>query len=59
MFRGFRFEFKACLLVLCERYGEGVGIILENNAAAQVELTASLSYPLTLGDDVYRRSLNG
>ena len=38
---------------------EGVGMVLENNATAQIELPASLFYLLKVGDDVRRRSLNG
>jgi hypothetical protein len=31
---------------------EGVGMVLENDATAQVKLTASLFYLLKVGDDV-------
>jgi hypothetical protein len=38
---------------------EGVGMVLENNAFAQIERMASLFYSLKVGDDVCCRSLNG
>ena len=37
---------------------EGVGMVLENNALAQIKPTASLFYPLKVGDNVCCRSLN-
>lgn len=37
---------------------KGIGIVLENNAIAEVELSPSLLYISKLGDDIGRRSLN-
>jgi hypothetical protein len=53
---GFGFELEACpvlhtLLDFFVAITEGVGMVLENDATAQVELTASLFYLLKVGDD--------
>ena len=37
---------------------EGVGLVLENYAFAQIERMASLFYSLKVGDNVYYQSLN-
>jgi hypothetical protein len=47
------------LLDLFVAITEGVGMVLENDITAQVELTASLFYLLKAGDNVRCRSLNG
>jgi hypothetical protein len=47
------------LLDLFVAITEGIRMVLENDAFAQIERIASLFYSLKVGDDVCYRSLNG